>query len=413
MTTSNRTTTPSPNEEFFRYTSGRWLWDEEQQLQDRHKVFNVPQLKNIAARAVGADRCVSRTKLAEGFSYGSIYFASDAVEGAVPASIISDCDLELKEELAKTFTIGPSVDRGFWNKESSAMDIARGPCMDQSIGRREIAWIKKYAVPKATDDPLLVSMAQNNPETHIQLLERYLRVAPHLVDVDRQLACSTLWHTDLHSSNLFVEGDHITAVIDWQGVWAGPLFLQAQPSRLVNYEGEMLLQRPDDFDSLDDDRKAQIKQQISKSTLFQLYLMETAERNPVLAEAFHSDHGKTRRLPVEFAGNTWDDDIVSFREALVNVQRISHWGELGIKGDCPINFTEEELKTDLEDANGWNEVQDFFDSIEGLVKRDGWTHNETFDEALEFLSSLRKIDLKNIKGKERESFEKQTRWAKG
>lgn len=49
--------------------------------------------------------------------------------------------------------------------------------------------------------------------------------------------------------------------------------------------------------------------------------METEERNPILAKAYHLDHGKTRRLPVELAGNTWNDDIVSFQEVLINVER--------------------------------------------------------------------------------------------
>lgn len=155
----------------------------------------------------------------------------------------------------------------------------------------------------------------------MQLLERYLQVAPSLVDIDIPLTRSTLWHPDLHSSNLFVDNNHITAVIDWQSSWAGPLFLQAQPSPLVHYEGSILLKRPDNFNDLDSEHQAQIKERISKSTLFQLYLMETEERNPILATAFHMDHGKTRRLPIEFAGNTWDDDIISFREALINVER--------------------------------------------------------------------------------------------
>jgi Phosphotransferase enzyme family len=189
------------------------------------------------------------------------------------------------------------------------------------VVRREITWIKNYAVPKAPDDPLLVSTAQNSPGVHIQLLEKFLKVAPYLMDIDKQLTCSTLWHTDLHSSNIFVDRNRITAVIDWQGVWAGPLFLQAQPSQLVDYQGSILLKRPDNFDNLDDEHKIQIKQQISKSMLFQLYLLETEERNPTLSKVFHLDHGKTRRLPVEFAGNTWDDDIVSFREALINLER--------------------------------------------------------------------------------------------
>lgn len=47
-----------------------------------------------------------------------------------------------------------------------------------------------------------------------------------------------------------------------------------------------------------------------------------------------------------------------------------HWQEIGIQGDCPYHFTEDELKSYAVDAEGWNEVQDFFDSIEDLVKRD-------------------------------------------
>lgn len=53
-------------EHFFRYTSGRWLWDEEQQLRDRYKAFDVSQLQILAAQAVGSDSCASITKLAEG-----------------------------------------------------------------------------------------------------------------------------------------------------------------------------------------------------------------------------------------------------------------------------------------------------------------------------------------------------------
>lgn len=130
----------------------------------------------------------------------------------------------------------------------------------------------------------------------------------------------------VHSSNFFAENNKITAVIDWQGSWAGPLFLQAQPSPLIDYQGSILLKPPGNFDDLHPERQAQIKRQIFKSTLFQLYLMETEKRNPLLARAFHLDHGKTRRLPVELAGNPWDDEIVLFRESLINVERYDFTG---------------------------------------------------------------------------------------
>jgi hypothetical protein len=52
-------------------------------------------------------------------------------------------------------------------------------------------------------------------------------------------------------------------------------------------------------------------EKIFKSTLYQLYPLEIKERNSLLAKAFHLDHGKARRLPIEFARNTWDDNIAS------------------------------------------------------------------------------------------------------
>ena len=92
------------------------------------------------------------------------------------------------------------------------------------------------------------------------------------------------------------------------------MFLQAQPPEIVNYHGPMMLKLPENFENLDKDQQIRIEQQIAKSTIFQLYLIETEERNPRLAETFHLDHGKTRRFAVAFTGNTWDDDIVSFQE---------------------------------------------------------------------------------------------------
>lgn len=51
---------------FFRYTSGRWLWEEPARLQERYRKFNVPALQHIAARHAGANQCISMTKIAEG-----------------------------------------------------------------------------------------------------------------------------------------------------------------------------------------------------------------------------------------------------------------------------------------------------------------------------------------------------------
>lgn len=61
-------------------------------------------------------------------SYGSIYFSSNEVDGAVLARIMSDVPIKLKERISKKFTIGPTVERDFWKKERATIDISRGPC---------------------------------------------------------------------------------------------------------------------------------------------------------------------------------------------------------------------------------------------------------------------------------------------
>ena len=68
---------------------------------------------------------------------------------------------------------------------------------------------------------------------------------------------------------------------------------------------------------------------------------------------------------------------------------------------------QDELHSHSVDAKGWNEAQ----SIEGLMKRDGWTYPDTFDAAINFFSELRERDLKHMTGEEKRAFDRQTRWA--
>jgi hypothetical protein len=74
-----------------------------------------------------------------------------------------------------------------------------------------------------------------------------------------------------------------------------------------------------------------------------------------------------------------------------------YWKELGFDGECPIHFSEDELRSHLEDAEGWNEVGEFFQLIESFVTRQGWTRNERYDDARAFFSELRQEALDGLK----------------
>ncbi|KAG8678939.1 Phosphotransferase enzyme, partial [Ceratobasidium sp. 394] len=68
----NRAASVAQYEEFFEYTSGRWLYNEQEQMAVRYVPFNVEALQRIAAVAVGATRCNKMVKTHEG-SYNKIF----------------------------------------------------------------------------------------------------------------------------------------------------------------------------------------------------------------------------------------------------------------------------------------------------------------------------------------------------
>lgn len=61
--------TPAQHDElhnYFHYTSGRWLWGEEEQLRERYRAFNVAELQKVALNIAGSQKCVSMNKIGEG-----------------------------------------------------------------------------------------------------------------------------------------------------------------------------------------------------------------------------------------------------------------------------------------------------------------------------------------------------------
>ncbi|KKZ64622.1 hypothetical protein EMCG_09476 [[Emmonsia] crescens] len=58
--------------EFYKYTGGRWLWDEEKHFRLRYREFNVHALQQIAVEAVGANRCEHISKVTDG-GYNKVF----------------------------------------------------------------------------------------------------------------------------------------------------------------------------------------------------------------------------------------------------------------------------------------------------------------------------------------------------
>lgn len=143
-----------------------------------------------------------------------------------------------------------------------------------------------------------------------------------LLPSDEKLIRSALWHWDMHASNIFVEKDRVSAIIDWQDAWAGPLFVQARHPALVDYDGEVILRLPEHYEGTKDaDEKARVRSQVERSIVLHAYESDTRKTNPILHEVYHLPLGRNRKDTINFSGNTWDGDIIPFRQCLIRVAR--------------------------------------------------------------------------------------------
>lgn len=147
-------------------------------------------------------------------------------------------------------------------------------------------------------------------------------VAPYLLPREEGLLGSFLCHTDLRTPNIFVnDNGSITSIIDWQSNWAGPLFLEGRHPHFLDYNGDMMLELPENFKQLDKDTQTAVKDQVTKSILSYLYEKYTAERSPILSRVFQYPNGRTVTDPIRFVGNTWEGEILPLRESLIRLQK--------------------------------------------------------------------------------------------
>jgi hypothetical protein len=57
---------------------------------------------------------------------------------------------------------------------------------------------------------------------------------------------------------------------------------------------------------------------------------------------------------------------------------LRYWNDLGMNEKCSIHFTKDDMANHLKDVKGYNEFEDFWDSVAYIVDRDGWTQNENY-----------------------------------
>jgi hypothetical protein len=252
--------------------------------------------------------------------------------------------------------------------------------------------------------------AQTSIDAHISLYRKLLNAADHLLPTEEDFVKSTLWHWDLHASNIFVTDNKVTSIIDWQDCWAGPLVLHSRRPRLLDYQGELMLHLPPHYKSLEEgEEKREIRSNVENSILLFTYESTVQRENPVLGRIFQLLHVPKIRETIRFATNTWELGLVPFRESLLHLRK--NWDQIYPGQECPYTFTEDELSVHAKEGVRWKENGEFWSSISDLVTRDGFVAVEYYDKALNMFATLREEGLQMFEGDERANFEQETRWA--
>nr|POE96511.1 altered inheritance of mitochondria protein 9, mitochondrial [Quercus suber] len=501
--------TMEESHDLFEYTSGRWLWNEEQRRSERRRRFNIPELKNLAAAAIHRDpndiirfeklgeggfnrtfllslhdgfQLVARIpypvtepkhlligsevatleylrshnipvpkvygysttsnnpagteyifmELVRGTNLGDIWFelsetARTALVGKIVAlesrlfslnfpangSLYYRRDLEEGQDKIKipsdafsengSFCIGPDLTLAMWYGKRLTLDSFRGPYRNTievllSGAQKEKAYLAKYGKPL---HPLLrtrrecVGYERQCPRYHMDHLERYLHIAPHLTaQLSDNAARPTIRHPDLQPNNVFVsESLEITGLIDWQHCAILPLFIQGGiPSSLQNYGDDVsesleVPRLPETFDNESETEQFKQVLLLRKRQLHYNYVTKTMEAGSLHSEVLMDDLCILRRKLFRHASDPWEGDNVTLKVDLIELIRKLPTFDLSILSESQpnflIEFPENETLETLRLAAAMEEADCQFQACLNLVGvgPEGWVPVEQYNDA--------------------------------
>ncbi|KZT64089.1 hypothetical protein DAEQUDRAFT_770014 [Daedalea quercina L-15889] len=356
------------------------------QLHERWSPDVDPNQAGTATRElVKAERAWTQTPLSH---IGSLYFESDLPKDVPAVGLPSDVP---QNERWGRYVIGPSVSRQFWRGDRRFLEIDRGPWRDLrshivAIIQCQIQWLRHYAIPHPRDSPLYVSEEENDPQVHIELLEKLVQIVP-LLPYEPWASSFHLWHPDLHAANLLVaESGHlnIRALLDWQTATVDSLMGITAPDFLVYSGGKYITidespgyppELPPDYKSLPPEEKqiARREQVLAAHTKFYHYM--TMQLNPVLHAARSAPHRDVLSALSHFAAHSWEEGLPFLRELLIDI--VEAWDDLAPGSRCPISFDPADVSANRAKLRQWavdQELHRFDEEIgigpEGSVARE-------------------------------------------
>ncbi|KAI9672562.1 MAG: Phosphotransferase enzyme [Caeruleum heppii] len=331
-------------------------------------------------------------------SIGSVYFKED-----VPSHLQKDLYLPDTIDEAgdsQRYCMGPIVDTLFWNGRRAEMDLDRGPWQKpaqylQALGAKEVQWTRLFGKPALPRFPHRTVIDHPvSPAGHLEVLDKYLSAAPHLLpsDISHPMNRPTLRHPDPSPQNIFVDPEthEISCIIDWQHAMVLPLLLAAgYPPMFENPDpipprGLEKPQRPADYDSLSPEDKVRADDLHRRRWLHFGYRAFNGAKNKPHLAALGEPLRWLRQWLVDRAARQWNGDVFTLRGALTRMSE--HWSELHHllpaheQVACPYTFTAEELAYHNEHEDDWISANDLVEVVrEKLgVGENGWVGSDRY-----------------------------------
>lgn len=263
--------------------------------------------------------------------------------------------------------------------------------------RKEAAYLKRFGQPLHPFQRIreLVNYQEQSHSTHLENLERYLRVASDLVPPNADNATRpSIRHPDLQQNIIFVsKSPEITGLIDRQHCTILPLFLQAGiTGTLQNYGDEVSEsleepQLPSDFDEQNETEQLRQVLLLRKRHLHYTYVKETLRLCPAHGEVLTDSLSILRRKLFRHASEPWEGDNVSLIADLVELTR--QWSRLvpsstsTTHSQRPIEFSDKEAVESLNLARAMDAAESqFHDCLELVgVGNEGWVPVEQYADA--------------------------------
>ncbi|KAI4927821.1 hypothetical protein J4E85_006333 [Alternaria conjuncta] len=351
---------PIDREDLFKYTNGRFLANEKKAVDRRYVTFDLDQLCAVAATTGGRYSPVCAIdKMEGGFSKALLLRREDGSEvvAKIPFPIAGPPKYTTASEVAVLI----------YRPDLSSYGTA--------LVERELAILQNRTSDATFDSP------RGTLDEQIDTLNMTKEVMSRLNDrtLIGKVSEPVLWHTDLHMGNIYVSGrmpPQISSIIDWQSIVVSPLFLQARFPKFLTVDDDYKLgtiklpDLPPDLDKMNAEDRELAEYKFQQAKEAKVYEVSTAATNMrvwrcLLISSF------LRELFTR-CGEVSEEGEIPLRACLLQV--VDLWDEIGFEGECPLNFSEEDvqrLEQQFEKYSNYHKVHEF---ARGILNADfeGW-----------------------------------------